>query len=109
MTIADLNIDQRMQLIRFICSFAWADFEVKSSERAMVAKIVENLELPLEARTTVRDWLKEPPPLDDIDPTDVPRQHRQVFLDTAWQMISADGAVSREEWESYKLFKELSR
>ena len=109
MNFDDLSLDDRLTLLRFICSFAWADFEVQSSEKALISQVLDGMELDLERRKEVRNWLSSPPPLDDqLDPTKIPQQHRDLFLTAAWTIISADGAVSRDEWESYRLFKELS-
>ena len=34
-----LDARQRLQLIKFVCSFAWADLEVRPEERSFVARL----------------------------------------------------------------------
>lgn len=105
----EISPEDRLQLMRFACAFAWADLEVQPQERAVIARLVESLELPLDEERQVREWLKQPPPIDDLDPTEIPRKHRLLFLELAWAVVSADGNCSREEMESWNLFRELSK
>jgi len=53
--------------------------------------------------------LEVPPPPEEVDPTDIPREHRQLFLDTIRDVITADGEVARDEWENLALFEQLLR
>jgi hypothetical protein len=97
----------RMRLMKFVCSFAWADLEVRPEERAFVAGLIERLGLDDEEVGRVTGWLQTPPPPDAIDPTDVPREHRQVFLDAVQGVVAADGHVAPEERENLDLFRDL--
>ena len=45
-----LNREDRLQLMRFVCSFAWADLEVTSEEREFIVQLVDRLELDDEER-----------------------------------------------------------
>lgn len=107
--LADLNNEDRLRLVRFLCSFAWADLAVSGSERAYLAKIIDRLELRGRARAEAESWLKVPPPPEDIDPTDIPREHRQVFLTHVLQMMGADGQVDEREVENFQLLERLLR
>ncbi|MGH2671009.1 MAG: TerB family tellurite resistance protein, partial [bacterium] len=49
----DLDSRQRLQLIKFVCSFAWADLEVRAEERTFVARLVERLDLDERERRQV--------------------------------------------------------
>ncbi len=99
----------RMRLMKFVCSFVWADLEVKDSERAFVKKMVAKLELdPAEAKE-VAGWLEVPPSPDDVDPTKIPSAHRTLFIDTMREVIAVDGEIDPEEKENLELFEQLAR
>ncbi len=107
--IKDLDANERLQLIRFICSFAWADLEVVDSEKDLIRTMVDELGLDAEERQEVEACLKMPPKPEDIDPTDIPLQHRQLFLNTALKMVSVDGVIDEREVENFALFEQLLR
>jgi uncharacterized tellurite resistance protein B-like protein len=104
-----LSRAERLQLLRFVTSFAWADLSVSSAERDFIHRLVARLHLDKEEALLVEGWIRVPPPPDDIDPTTVPHAHRQVFLDTVREMMQADGDVSEEERENLALLEQLTR
>ncbi|MEE8475767.1 MAG: TerB family tellurite resistance protein [Myxococcota bacterium] len=104
-----LTRDERLLLMRFVCSFAWADLEVKPEERELVRKLVHRMHLGPDERQLVEGWLDSPPSVESIDPTQVPREHRMKFLRAVESVISVDGEVSPEERESLILFAKLVR
>lgn len=104
-----LSRGERLQLLRFVTSFAWADLTISAGERAFVHGLVSRLHLAPEEAIEVEGWLKVPPPADDVDPTLVPRQHRQLFLATVKEMVKADGEISSEERENLSLLEQLMR
>ena len=103
----DLDREDRLRLMRFVCSFAWADLEVHDEERGFVRKMMQRLELDEEETKLVEDWLDVPPPAEDLDPSEIPASHRQLFLDTARAMIVADGRVDQDEAENLVLLEQL--
>jgi len=107
--LEELDATQRLQLIQFLCSFAWADLEVRDEERAFVRQMVERLELGPEERLQAQGWLESPPPAESIDPTSVPAAHRKLFLEAVEQIVVADGEIAPEERESLELLRELFR
>jgi uncharacterized tellurite resistance protein B-like protein len=104
-----LSAKDRLRLMKFVCSFVWADLEVKASERRFVHKMVKKLHLNEDEAAQVEGWLKVPPPPEEVDPTEIPREHRQMFLDTVRDVITADGEVAPNEWENLALFEQLLR
>ncbi|WP_437280815.1 TerB family tellurite resistance protein [Sorangium sp. So ce375] len=104
-----LSREERLQLMRFICSFAWADLQVRDQEREFVRKMMLRLHLDAEEAKQVRGWLEVPPAADDVDPMKIPRAHRQLFLDAAREMISSDGEIGDEERENLSLLDQLTR
>lgn len=104
-----LPIADRMHLLRFVCSFAWADLEIADTERSFVADLMQRLNLPDDERTQALEWLSVPPHPEEIDPTQVPREHRQLFLKVVLEMVQADGRIDADEIESYALFEQLLR
>ncbi len=107
--LADLARDERLLLMQFVCSFAWADLEIKPEERELVAKMARRLQLDDDERQQVDEWLDAPPPLEGLDPTRVPREHRVKFLRAVESMVTVDGEVSPEERESLVVFAQLIR
>lgn len=104
-----LNREDRLQLMRFVCSFAWADLEVTAKEREFIVTLVDRLDLDDDERSEVAQWLEVPPRADDLDPADVPREHRQLFLDAARAMILSDGEVGDVEAENLVILDQLLR
>lgn len=104
-----LDAKDRLRLMKFVCSFVWADLEVKDSERKFVARMVKKLHLTEEEKGQVQGWLKVPPRPEEVDPTEIPKAHRQMFLDTIRDVVTADGEVAPDEWENLSLFEQLLR
>jgi uncharacterized tellurite resistance protein B-like protein len=95
----------RLELMKFVCSFAWADLSVHPAERSFVGRLIARLDFEPEEEAQVREWLRSPP--ESVDPTRIPRAHRKVFLAAIDGVIAADGEVSPEERENLALLKEL--
>ncbi len=102
-----LNRDERLRLMQFICSFAWADLQIRPEERSFVARMIGRLELDDVERRQVQEWLKTPPSPEAVDPTSIPLEHRRTFVESIEGIISADGEISAEEYENLMLFKQL--
>lgn len=107
--IQKLDREDRLRLMKFICSFAWADLEVQDEEREFIGRLMTQLELDEAERAQVADWLEVPPPADELDPADIPVAHREIFLDTARAMIVSDGKIDAGEAENFVLFEMLVR
>jgi uncharacterized tellurite resistance protein B-like protein len=108
-SLNELNREERMLLMRFVCSFVWADFEVKPEERQMVGQLIHRLRLDEEEERQVLQWLESPPSPGSVDPKLVPRAHRMKFLRAVESIVAVDGEVSPEERESLLLFAKLIR
>lgn len=109
MRLIDLDREERMRLLQFVCSFAWADLEVHPQERAFVLRLVRRLGLEEREERQVQEWLEVPPPAEGVDPTDIPAEHKKVFLSAIDGVIAADGAIAPEERESLRLLEQLLR
>ena len=105
--LEQLDRRDRMRLMKFVCSFAWADLEVRDEERAYVKGLIERLALDAGEQERVEKWLEVPPTLESIDPTLVPNEHRQLFVDEIKGVIISDGEISPEEFENLKIFEAL--
>jgi tellurite resistance protein len=104
--LESLSREDRLRLMKFVCAFAWADLEVQDDERALVDKLIAKLDLEAD-RAQIQRWLKTPPPPEEVDPTRVPRQHRQLFLDAARAVFNADGVIDPKERENFELLEQL--
>jgi uncharacterized tellurite resistance protein B-like protein len=107
MTLNELNREDRLRLVKFVCSFAWADLSVADSERGFVHKLMRKLKLDPDEKRQVEEWLEVPPRAEELDPAEIPREHRTLFLAVAREMIEADGEVAEEELETIALFEQL--
>ena len=107
MMLERLDRRDRLRLVEFVCSFAWADFEIRPEERAFISRLISRLELDDDENLQVQQWLDRPPHLDDLDPTSIPAAHRRVFVETVEALISADGEIAEEERDSLEIFKGL--
>jgi len=103
----ELSKEDRLRLMKFVCSFAWADLHIDESERKMVAKLVRRLKLDADEKKKVEQWLELPPAAEELDPTQLPDEHKQLFLKTARQMIEVDGEIADEEAENFELLAQL--
>ena len=109
MRLLDLDRVDRMRLLQFVCSFAWADLEVRPEERAFVKRLVRRLGLDEREEKQVEGWLEVPPPIESVDPMDIPAEHKKTFLAAIDGVIAADGEVQPEERESLRLLEQLLR
>lgn len=107
--LQELTRDERLLLMRFVCSFAWIDLEVKPQERELVAGMIRRLQLDSEEKEQVLQWLESPPPPDFVDPGLVPREHRMTFLRAIESTVTVDGEVSPEERDTLIVFAQLIR
>lgn len=103
---ASLSREDRLRLMKFVCSFAWADLEVQDEERTFVSKMIDHLELHAD-RSLIEGWLRHPPRPEEVDPTDVPREHRELFLDAVRRLVAADDRIDPKEAETLALFEQL--
>lgn len=99
----------RMNLMKFVCSFVWTDLKVHQAERDLVMRIAGHLGLANDEVMQVKSWLQVPPTADELDPSSVPREHRELFLSAAELVAKADGRVVPAERESLALFRDLLR
>ena len=109
MSIQRLGPEDRLRLMRFICSFAWADLEVQPEEREFISRLISALQLDPNEAGQVLEWLELPPRVDDIDPQDIPQEHRQLFLDAARAVMTRDGNIDPDEAENFELLEQLLR
>jgi uncharacterized tellurite resistance protein B-like protein len=95
----------RKKLLELVCSLAWSDLRVTPPERALLERILTAVAVSEEERVQARKWLEVPP--GNVDPTEVPREHRRLFLEAARAMIEADGRVVPAERDSLAVLAEL--
>ncbi|NCG19286.1 MAG: TerB family tellurite resistance protein [Rhodobacterales bacterium] len=109
MTLDDLTTSERLRLMRFVCSFAWADLEIADTEKNFVRQLVGKLNLGDDEKSQVEGWLQRPPAPEDVDPMDIPPEHRQIFLTTMMDVVGADGKIDEAEMENLTLLEQLLR
>ena len=102
-----LDRSERMRLVEFVCTFAWADLEIQPEERVFISRLIRRLELNEQEDLQIQQWLDRPPSLDELDPTSIPAAHRRFFVEAIEGLISADGEIADEEHETFEIFKQL--
>ena len=102
---ASLAREDRLRLMKFVCSLAWADLEVQREERAFVRRMTARLALRPDEAAQVDEWLQVPP--SDVDPEDIPRAHRALFLGTLRELVLVDGQVDEQERASLALLEDM--
>ena len=102
-----LDRRERMRLMKFVCSFAWADLEIRPEEREFIHTMVARLALDDDEGEKVQAWLDVPPAPESVDPTLVPSAHRRVFIEAIEGIIASDGEIAPEEIENFRLFHDL--
>lgn len=103
-----LDYKTRLQLIRFACAMAWADLTIQPEEREYILSLMEALKIERpEDREEVHRWLKGPPPPEAVDPLQIPRSAREVFLEECAQVMHADRVVREEESEALELLRRI--
>lgn len=105
--LSQLNGADRLRLMKFVCSFAWADLEISPEERAFIARLIRGLELDRDEEIQVHRWLDVPPALEGLDPTTIPADHKRFFLEAIEGVINSDGRLTAEEKESLEVFRQL--
>ena len=95
--LQQLSRDERLLLLRFACASAWADGEVKDSERTFIRRFVGKLGLETSEAMEVEGFLLVPPRPDEVDASLVPEQKRAIFLSVVRGVVYADGSVGDEE------------
>jgi uncharacterized tellurite resistance protein B-like protein len=105
--LLDLDRIERLQLMKFVCSFAWADLEIQPEERRFVASLILRLGLEPAEQAEVLRWLEVPPRPESVDPTQIPVEHRRLFVDAIRGIIEADGEIATEERENLSLLEML--
>ena len=107
--LSSLDRNERLRLMKFVCSFAWADLEIREEEREFVASLIKRLEMDEDEARQVAGWLRLPPSPESIDPTLIPREHRRLFVDEIRGVIESDGEIAEKERENLELLNRLLR
>jgi uncharacterized tellurite resistance protein B-like protein len=107
--LSSLAREDRMLLLKFVCSFAWSDLQVQAEERSTITALADRLELDPGERERVQGWLEVPPDPEGVDPQLVPAEHRSIFVRAIENVITADGVVTPREREQLVLLAQLLR
>jgi uncharacterized tellurite resistance protein B-like protein len=107
--LRELTREERLLLLKFVCSFAWADSRIHPQEREFISRLIHRLNLNDEEQRQVDAWLADPPSPDSVDPSLVPKEHRTKFLRAIESVIAVDGEISPTEREQLILFARLLR
>lgn len=100
--------ETRLQLVHFLCVFAWIDLRVGRRERRYILDLCRLLELDAEERIRVEGWLERPPEEDALsDPQSVPSSYRELFLDEVSRLIASDETLDVEEVDAMRTLRAL--
>lgn len=101
-----LSHAERLRLLEFVCSFVWVDLEVRPEERRFVMRMVDKLGLQQD-KEQIERWLSRPPPAEEVDPTQIPAAHRELFLKAARDTFKSDKHFDESEQEYLELLEQL--
>jgi uncharacterized tellurite resistance protein B-like protein len=104
MDVDGLTEDERVDLMRFLCSFAWVDGEVQAQERTVLERVLGGLGLSTEARAKASAWLFAPPDMEGFDFGAITPDKRGLFIDHAFEVASAHGGLAAEEMRHLQMF-----
>ncbi len=109
MDLDGLTDKERVDLMRFLCSFAWADGEVQAEERTVLERVLGSLGLSAEARAEATAWLLAPPPMDGFDFRAIAADKRALFIDQAFEVAAADGGLAPDELRHLQMFMRFTK
>ncbi len=104
MSADELTESDRTELMRFLCSFAWADGEVQPQEKTMLERVLGGLNMSPEARAKVEPWLTAPPDVEGRELKAIDDAKREAFIDFAYEVAAADGEIAADELKHMKMF-----
>ncbi|MCP5143501.1 MAG: TerB family tellurite resistance protein [Gammaproteobacteria bacterium] len=107
MPLSQLDSAERLRLMKFICAMAWSDLEVSGEEKLFVADCIRKLAFNDEERKQVWRWLEVPPRPEEVDPMDIPAEHRALFIQALGQLARVDDEITTEEREALVLLSQL--
>ena len=105
--MTDLLADEKLQIMRFVCAFAWADLKIHEAERSLINRFMDALEVNEAGRQAIEDMMKRPPRPEDIDPYDLAPELRETVIQAAEAMTVTDGEISPREKELMSLLRDL--
>ena len=92
----------------FCMCVAWADLKVADEERLFVSALMQKLDLSdAEAAEGYPGWMTHPPAPEDVDPMEIPKEHKAIFLTAVREMVKADGEIAKHEADTYVLLEQL--
>jgi len=100
-----LSKEDRLLLLKFVCAQAWTDLEIHEGERRFVERLMQLMTLDEQERSQVANWLHVAPAPGDLDPAQIPAEHRQTFVNAVRAIMYADGEVDDEEREQLERLK----
>ena len=103
--LTQLDPQTRKTLLKVACFAAWSDLSVAPEERREILSLAARMAVDEAELAEVVGWLKGPP--EEVDPYDLPVEHRQLFLDTLCDVVEADGVIAPEECETVRLIREF--
>jgi uncharacterized tellurite resistance protein B-like protein len=106
--LGKLSPAERRKLLRFVIAFAWSDLAITPAELAYIERLMQRLHLSPEESADVTQWMKTPPQPEEVDPTTIPREHRQIFIEAVRELMHSDGRASDEEKENFRLLERLT-
>ena len=102
-----ISSEEKLQIMRFVCAFAWADLKVVTEERSIIASFAKSLELNEKELIQVNDWTRHPPKPEEIDPFDIPVHLKEIILSAASAVTIVDGICDHNEADLLTLLQNI--
>ena len=104
---ATLSSDEKLQIMRFICAFAWADLKVVNAEKKLIARFSDILDLSPKEREAVNGWIAHPPRPEEIDPYEISPHLKETILSAAQAVSMIDGHFDAKEADLIDILQNL--
>lgn len=106
----DLNDEERRNLLKLVCAFAWADSKIQDEERAAIGRLIDRLELGDDVRRDAHFWLQDKEHAAELGDVmeSVPKTHRDLFVDVCRELIGSDDEVTADEKQELALLELLT-
>lgn len=86
------------ETLALLVAMAWADGKLDDEERDGIRDAAQTLNLPKDLRDRLERYMKESPPLDELQLRTMGRKEREfAFVASAWMANVAEGIVDEEQ------------
>ena len=102
-----LTSEEKLQIMRFVCAFAWADLKVVAAEKKLIERFSNILSLTESEKQSVASWVAHPPRPEEIDPYQISDHLKETIITAAQAVSIVDGDFDPKEADLLDLLKSI--